>query len=914
MIYQGSVNQEDNEVAQDMEEEKVTSETEAADNGNLTGNGSDEVIIGINEGADFEGNINGVSLKETSNMEGVNEDEFLPATVFDFDRVLVDHVGTEENQFNVNKRKKKQGVVLNLVQTRGEYSSSNEKSKVVKKTKGEGPFESVECGDFGPNPLVDNSGFTGLRNMGSTSTDNSKEVQVDKSGVTVRPRHMEGNGEESRSTSGTEKEVDATVRMGDALGADLANHSALILEAIQGWVRKLRKQFGVDFLGVQETKVSGVVLQDLVPLWGDGGLEFDAVDAVGLSGGLVTMWNPKVFRKTSVTKHRNFVAVSGVLVGDGTMVTLINIYAPQRSGAKRVLWAELARLLRGGSGMFVLMGDFNVVRNPEERRNSYFNRMEAEDFNGFIDELGLCEYFMREKEVPAVQRRRRCLAGLVEDGASVEYRQEELSSAEMEKENCDDLSLFADFNGLDFNLDLLQQSNRLHVALDSAPVSPLKPEIKSIIHGQDSGADDLLISLNNITDYHWLLSPPRHPLPSPEVEEQITLNDHTLIPNGLSTSPESKLENPTVDGTSTNGVKPSSTIRRPSPSRKTPSTGSRHATPTTRPTLTKPSRSSTPTSRATVTATTKPLAPVKRSTTPTSRPPVLAALSKSTSRSSTPIQPLSVTAKSASRSSTPIKHPSITAPAKSASISSTPVQLPSVTASAKSASRSSTPTQRPSVTPAKSASRSSTPTQRPSVTAPAKSASRSSTPIQRSSVTVSAKSASRSSTPTQRPSVTASAKSASRSSTPTLRSSNGGVKSGMTRGRGHSNGDDDVNPVLMGTQMVERVVNMRKLAPPRQDNMSDQDNASGKLSVSQDNSGFGRSLSKKSFDMALRHLDIRRSMPGNMRASITKIPASSVYSVRSESTKIRTMSASDSPLATSSSASSDHSEPGHSYH
>lgn len=51
--------------------------------------------------------------------------------------------------------------------------------------------------------------------------------------------------------------------------------------------------------------------------------------------------------------------------------------------------------------------------------------------------------------------------------------------------------------------------------------------------------------------------------------------------------------------------------------------------------------------------------------------------------------------------------------------------------------------------------------------------------------------------------------------------------------------------------------------------------------------------------------DIRRSMPGNMRASITKVPASSVYSVRPESAKTRTISASESPLATSSSASSE---------
>ncbi|XP_076930387.1 uncharacterized protein LOC143595167 [Bidens hawaiensis] len=501
-----------------------------------------------------------------------------------------------------------------------------------------------------------------------------------------------------------------------------------------------------------------------------------------------------------------------------------------------------------------------------------------------------------------------------------------MTSGELkEKDNTDDLS-FVDFNPLNLNLDLLHKSN---LAFDSASEYQLKPETKSIIHGQDSGAaEDLLNSMNNITDYDWLLSPPRHPVPSLEIEEQITLTDQTLISNGQSISLESKLGNPTTDVTSTtsvsssNGVKPASTIRRPSLSRKAPLMGptkpagpiKRSTTPTPRPPILvkSASRSSTPIQRPSVTAAVKS---ASRPSTPIQRPSITASANvKSASRSSTPTQRPSVTvsAKSASRSSTPTptQRPTATVSAKSASRSSTPTQQASVTASSKSASRSSTPTQRPSS--AKSATRSSTPTQRPSatVTASAKSASRSSTPTQRPSVTTTAKSASRSSTPTQRPSVTvtAPAKSASRSSTPTLRSSNassGGVKPGMTRGRGYSNWDDDVNPVLMGTQMVERVVNMRKLAPPREDHESDQDNASGKLSVSQNNSGFGRSLSKKSFDMALRHLDIRRSMPGNMRASITKVPASSVYSVRPESAKTRTISASESPLATSSSASSE---------
>ncbi|XP_010528826.1 PREDICTED: uncharacterized protein LOC104805834 [Tarenaya hassleriana] len=71
--------------------------------------------------------------------------------------------------------------------------------------------------------------------------------------------------------------------------------------------------------------------------------------------------------------------------------------------------------------------------------------------------------------------------------------------------------------------------------------------------------------------------------------------------------------------------------------------------------------------------------------------------------------------------------------------------------------------------------------------------------------------------------------------------------------RGQSRSSNEVvNPVLIGTKMVERVVNMRKLPPPRQGG----GNSTGKS----EGSGFGRNLSRSSLDMALRHMDIRRSM------------------------------------------------------
>ncbi|CAA7014759.1 unnamed protein product [Microthlaspi erraticum] len=83
-------------------------------------------------------------------------------------------------------------------------------------------------------------------------------------------------------------------------------------------------------------------------------------------------------------------------------------------------------------------------------------------------------------------------------------------------------------------------------------------------------------------------------------------------------------------------------------------------------------------------------------------------------------------------------------------------------------------------------------------------------------------------------------------SSPDRSTSRGRVYSSGDRSTGRSKISDDVNPVLMGTQMVERVVNMRKLPPPKQD-----DNVS---------SGFGRNLSRSSLDMALRHMNIRSSI------------------------------------------------------
>ncbi|PWZ30352.1 hypothetical protein Zm00014a_027701 [Zea mays] len=402
--------------------------------------------------------------------------------------------------------------------------------------------------------------------------------------------------------------------------------------------------------------------------------------------------------------------------------------------------------------------------------------------------------------------------------------------------------------------------------------------------------------------------------------------------------------------TSSNSLNSGATTRRPSSSGGLTSNSSRPSTPTGRPTLTassKGSRPSTPTSRTTVPA--KTGASVSRSSTPTLRSTLPSA--RSTTPSSRAVGPASRTSAPigrasapASRSSTPTSRSSIPA-----TRSTTPSSRPSIPAQSKPTSRASTPTRRPSApsaqhgnlaAPVRSSSISKPGSTMPKGSSPAKTAaptpSRGSSPTVKSrpwkpsempGFSLDAPPNLRTSLPERPTSATRgrpgapSSRSCSVESGPAGRprrqscspsrgrTLSGSVPSGSSMPavrRSHLNGGDSVNPVQMGNKMVERVVNMRRLVPPKHDDQrSSLNSVSGKTSNSPDSSGFGRTLSKKSLDMALRHMDIRRSIPNNLRPLMTSIPPSSVHSARSGSTRSRPMSVSDSPLATSSNASSE---------
>ncbi|KAJ0892121.1 putative RNA-directed DNA polymerase [Helianthus annuus] len=171
-------------------------------------------------------------------------------------------------------------------------------------------------------------------------------------------------------------ETDQTILLSRALGVQ--NLDSFVPSVIE----VLRNE------GYQEE--SQFVSLDTVPLgrfWGVGDFNHDWVPSTGRSGGLVSLWDPRMFVMDRVVKNSNWLLVSGVIKGSGHMYHMLNVYSSQNIAAKRVLWEDIHRLLGEGGGRWIVAGDFNSVRYPEERRNS--------NFNDFIDDSGLHEYSLK---------------------------------------------------------------------------------------------------------------------------------------------------------------------------------------------------------------------------------------------------------------------------------------------------------------------------------------------------------------------------------------------------------------------------------------------------------------------------------------------------------------------------------------
>ncbi|XP_021980820.1 uncharacterized protein LOC110876972 [Helianthus annuus] len=175
------------------------------------------------------------------------------------------------------------------------------------------------------------------------------------------------------------------------------------------WIKRLKVKFGISFAAFQESKCGSLDDKVIARLWASKDFGVEWVDSSGLSGGLVSVWDKKLFDFSSATKDRNFLIVNGKIKGSGLQINIANIYAPQDVQGKKILWDRLLGLIDASTGLWILLGDFNAVLIPEERLNTRFNSSCAGNFNSFIFNARLMEYVMKDRKLTRwVDNGRKC--------------------------------------------------------------------------------------------------------------------------------------------------------------------------------------------------------------------------------------------------------------------------------------------------------------------------------------------------------------------------------------------------------------------------------------------------------------------------------------------------------------------------
>lgn len=153
-----------------------------------------------------------------------------------------------------------------------------------------------------------------------------------------------------------------------------------------------------SFLALQETKLDGPPPAKMNSFLPPSLRTFLTIDSVGASGGICSAWNGRVFTLSNHTATAHALSVDLTLSHDNSVVRITNVYAPCDHAAKEAFLVELSGHAPPCSTPWSILGDFNLIRSPDDRNNDNFSRVEALWFNDFINDLALIDLPLRDRQ------------------------------------------------------------------------------------------------------------------------------------------------------------------------------------------------------------------------------------------------------------------------------------------------------------------------------------------------------------------------------------------------------------------------------------------------------------------------------------------------------------------------------------
>lgn len=115
-----------------------------------------------------------------------------------------------------------------------------------------------------------------------------------------------------------------------------------------------------------------------------------AVNSEGSARGLLSVWNPEVFKLLECCSQRNFLLISGIIVGSFECVFL-NVYGPNDLSKRARLWESIVNIRTSFQKPWYMGGDYNEIRNIKDRKGCIRRDSGMIEFNNFINQLELVE-------------------------------------------------------------------------------------------------------------------------------------------------------------------------------------------------------------------------------------------------------------------------------------------------------------------------------------------------------------------------------------------------------------------------------------------------------------------------------------------------------------------------------------------
>lgn len=146
-----------------------------------------------------------------------------------------------------------------------------------------------------------------------------------------------------------------------------------------------------DIVCLQATKkeiFDDAFLRNICPTGFD---RYEYLSSVGASGGCITIWNGSKFNGVVSFINDYNISVELTSVHSGAKWILTNIYGPCEHDRKPAFVDWLQNVDMSPDWDWLLVGDFNLIRNPENRNKLGGDVNEMLLFNEAISNLGLVE-------------------------------------------------------------------------------------------------------------------------------------------------------------------------------------------------------------------------------------------------------------------------------------------------------------------------------------------------------------------------------------------------------------------------------------------------------------------------------------------------------------------------------------------